>query len=563
MLSTYLLDIIYLLIAAVITVPLFQVAKLGAVPGFLVAGIVVGPSGLGLINNVSQISHLAEIGVVFLLFVIGVELKPSRLWQMRKLVFGLGSLQILLSAMLISAAAYFLFNVPLKATILIGPALALSSTAFVLQLLAEQKALKSAYGRTSFAILLMQDLAVVPLLALIPLLTTPNFSLTEDIGFALAESLFILTLVILVGRYLLHPLLHRVALAGNPEIFTASALLLVLGTALVTEHAGLSMAMGAFLAGLLIYDSFYRHQVIAEIHPFRGILLGFFFMSMGMSLNIDLFFQHTLLSLGLVSLLIGIKIVALYPLTFGFEKNNRTRLAIALILAQSGEFALVLFSLAFQSDIIDDPLFQYLLLVVLLSMLFTPFLSALAQWLLRKKEDKTRKQATVNMSETPVIIAGFGRVGRRIGSILQQAQIPFLAMDSDAHLVETQRENGFPVYYGDVTKPELLTSLGVSHAQVIIVTINDHAGTEEMISTLRNRYPDKQIYARGLSLSKCRELKKLGASGVVSENLEASLELARMALTHRVEKRKLQALLSNFRHAYHTSISTEIDDERG
>ncbi len=563
MLSTYLLDIIYLLIAAVITVPLFQVAKLGAVPGFLVAGIVVGPSGLGLINNVSQISHLAEIGVVFLLFVIGVELKPSRLWQMRKLVFGLGSLQILLSAMLISAAAYFLFNVPLKATILIGPALALSSTAFVLQLLAEQKALKSAYGRTSFAILLMQDLAVVPLLALIPLLTTPNFSLTEDIGFALAESLFILTLVILVGRYLLHPLLHRVALAGNPEIFTASALLLVLGTALVTEHAGLSMAMGAFLAGLLISDSFYRHQVIAEIHPFRGILLGFFFMSMGMSLNIDLFFQHTLLSLGLVSLLIGIKIVALYPLTFGFEKNNRTRLAIALILAQSGEFALVLFSLAFQSDIIDDPLFQYLLLVVLLSMLFTPFLSALAQWLLRKKEDKTRKQATVNMSETPVIIAGFGRVGRRIGSILQQAQIPFLAMDSDAHLVETQRENGFPVYYGDVTKPELLTSLGVSHAQVIIVTINDHAGTEEMISTLRNRYPDKQIYARGLSLSKCRELKKLGASGVVSENLEASLELARMALTHRVEKRKLQALLSNFRHAYHTSISTEIDDERG
>lgn len=288
MISAYLLDIIILLIAAVIAVPLSQTARLGALPGFLFAGVIVGPSGLGLISNINEIGNLAEIGVVLLLFVIGIEFKPSRLWKMKRLVFGLGTLQVTLTGACIGISAFLFFDLSLQAAILVGFALALSSTAFVLQLLSEQRLLTSIYGRASISVLLLQDLAVVPLLILVSLMAMPELSIGQDIGLALVESLLILSLVILFGRYLLHPLLHRVALSDNPEIFTTSAVLIVLGMAYVTEHAGLSMAMGAFLAGLLISDSFYRHQVLAEIHPFRGLFLGLFFMSMGMSLNLDL-----------------------------------------------------------------------------------------------------------------------------------------------------------------------------------------------------------------------------------------------------------------------------------
>ncbi len=270
MISPYLVDIIILLIAAVIAVPFFQAVKLGAVPGFLIAGVIVGPSGLGLISNISEIGHLAEIGVVLLLFIIGIELKPSRLWLMRRLVFGLGTLQVILTGFVLAAVSYYFFDISLRVAILVGPALALSSTAFVLQILTEQKLLRSVYGRTSFSVLLLQDLAVVPLLALVPLLSMSDPGTGKEIGFALFESLFILTLVIVIGRFFLHPLLHRVALSGNSEVFTASAVLLVLGTSLVLEHIGLSMAMGAFIAGLFISDSSYKHQIMAEIHPFRG-----------------------------------------------------------------------------------------------------------------------------------------------------------------------------------------------------------------------------------------------------------------------------------------------------
>ena len=287
MISAYLLDIIILLIAAVVAVPFSRAARLGAVPGFLIAGVFVGPSGLSLISNIDEIGNLAEIGVVLLLFVIGVELKPSRLWKMKRLVFGLGTLQVILTGILIGAVGYIFFGITLRAAILVGPALALSSTAFVLQILSEQKLLTSTHGRASISVLLLQDLAVVPLLILVSLLAMPELTIGEDIGLALAESLLILGLVILLGRYFLHPLLHRVALSNNPEVFTASAVLIVLGTAYVTEHAGLSMAMGAFLAGLLMSDSFYRHQVVAEIQPFRGLLLGLFLITMGMRRKLD------------------------------------------------------------------------------------------------------------------------------------------------------------------------------------------------------------------------------------------------------------------------------------
>lgn len=555
MISNFLVDIIILLISAVAIVPISQALRLGAVPGFLIAGLVVGPYGFALIDNVSEIGHFAEIGVVFLLSVIGIELKPARLWQMRRTVFGLGSLQVLVTGLVIAMVGYSYFDISGRTALLIGPTLALSSTAFVLQLLSEQKMLSSIYGRTSFSVLLLQDLAIVPLLALVPLLAMPELSIGKNIGLALGESLLILLLVILAGRYLLHPVLHRVALSGNSEIFTASAVLLVLGSALVTEYAGLSMAMGAFLAGVLISDSSYRHQVLAEIQPFRGLLLGLFFVSMGMSLNLNLFFENAGVSIGLLLLLIAIKVAVLFPLTFLFGIKSKSSLAVALVLAQSGEFALVLFSLAFQHNILNEILYQQLLLTVLLSMLITPALAYVAHRTAKTQSNRT--DAAIGLSgEAPIVVAGFGRVGHRIGDILKLAGTPFVALDADAAVLERGHKHGHTVFYGDVCKPEILNAAGASNAKVIIVTLNNPQATKQVVSSLRKIYPDKRIYARGHDLNLSQELSKLGAAGVVSENVEASLELARMAMTETgVKKKQREAILADYRKKYHAQIN--------
>ena len=562
MITAYLLDIIILLLAAVIAVPFFQAARMGAVPGFLIAGVIVGPSGLRLIDNVSEIRHLAEIGVVLLLFVIGIELKPSRLWLIRRLVFGLGSLQVVLTGILLAMVGYFVLDIPMRSAILVGPALALSSTAFVLQILTEQKLLTSHYGRSSIAVLLMQDLAVVPLLALVPLLAMPELSIGADIGLALAESLLILGLVVVVGRYLLHPVLYRVALSGNPEIFTASAVLIVLGTALATEQAGLSMAMGAFVAGLLISDSFYRHQVMAEIQPFRGLLLGLFFMAMGMSLNLGLLIEKPLYSLALVAGLLILKVAVLFPITLLFKLKKITGLAVALVLAQSGEFALVLFSLAHNSELLTDAMFQQLLLVVLISMIATPVMAQIAQRLVVRAQQAESTGGAEQPDEAPIVLAGFGRVGHRIGEILTRAGKPFVALDSNVAVVEKERAKGHRVFYGDARKPEVFKSACARNAEAVIVTLNDIEATEDLVVSLRRMYPDIDIYARGHSLEDCLKLRRLGATGVVSENLEASMELARKALISSGYKvKELRPILVNFRKSYNAQIEQEAGKE--
>jgi monovalent cation:proton antiporter-2 (CPA2) family protein len=570
MANTYLLDLLWMLITAVVVVPLFQIARLGAVPGFVVAGLLVGPAGLGLIDNVDEIIHFAEIGVVLMLFVIGIELKPSRLWLMRRQVFGLGTAQVVLTGLLLAAVALFLFGLPLRSAVLIGPALALSSTAFVLQILSEQRALGTAYGRASLSVLLLQDLAVVPLLALVPLLAVTEMSVSQEIGLALLESLAILALVVIAGRYILHPLLHRVARAGSPEVFTASALLIVLGAALATEHAGLSMAMGAFLAGLLISESAYRHQVIAEIQPFRGLLLGVFFMSMGMVLNLDLLWANPLGAIGLTALLMVLKIAVLLPLARLAGLPGHTAAAVALLLAQSGEFALVLFALAVQTDLLPVGDFQFLLLVVLLSMLVTPALAKLAQRLFvgggieEAMERVDGGSFEEDDDEAPVVLAGFGRVGRRIGEIFTRAGLPFVALDSDAALVARERAHGSPVYYGDLTQPGVLKSVGAANAGLIVVTLNDAELTRKLVAALRTQYPKMRIFARGHNIEACQALNRLGAAGVVSENVEASLELSRMAMDgFGIEAARSAEVLDAFRKRYNEQINNRPTDTNG
>jgi monovalent cation:proton antiporter-2 (CPA2) family protein len=552
--TNYFLDIVILLAAAVVAVPLFRVIGLGAVPGFLVAGVAVGPSGLALIGNVTEISRLSELGVVLLLFVIGIELKPSRLWLMRRLVLGLGTLQVVLTGLLITAAVYLLLDASFPAAVVIGPALALSSTAFVVQLLAEQRSLHSEYGRASLAVLLLQDLAVVPLLALVPLLAMPQVSIGTDIAIALAETAAILLAVVVGGRYLLQPILHRVAHARSKEIFTAVTVLLVLSSALLTEHLGLSMAMGAFIAGLLIADSPFRHEVVAEIEPFRGLLLGLFFMSMGMSLEVSRFVAEPLPTLGLLCALIVVKFSVLWPLAVASGLGVRTGAAVALLLAQSGEFGLVVFAYAFQAELLDSSLFQQLLLVVVLSIFATPPLAYLAQ---RLSSVDTRPEADSHEEpdKAPVVLAGFGRVGRCIGAVLTSAGVPYVAIDHDSSLVLRERANGHRVFYGDGRKPDVLRSVGVADANLVIITVNDFDATEDIVAALHRAHPDVTILARGRSASQCRALRQIGARRAISENLEASLDLAREALVHQlIGADQTEALLRRFREDYYTDI---------
>lgn len=552
MLAAYLVDIITLLVAAVIAVPLFKILRLGLVPGLLIAGVVVGPSGLGLVGNVGEISSLAEIGVVLLLFVVGMELRPSRFWLMRRWVFGMGTVQVLITAMAIASLVYLFADLPLAVVVLIGPALALSSTAFVLQLLTEQRALTSLFGRACLAVLLLQDLAVVPLLALVPLLAMSEMSLGSNVGMALVQSVAIIALVIVGGRYLLQPVLHRIALTGSSEAFTITAILLVLGTALITEHAGLSMAMGAFLAGLLISDSPYRHQVMAEINPFRGLFLGLFFMSMGMSLNLDYFLAYPLLSIALAVLLIVLKAVMLWPIAWVFGLKGKSGLAVALALAQSGEFALVLFALARQENLIDEPLFQQLLVVVLLTMLTTTALVSVARKLATEKKTQEGEREAPELA--PIVIAGFGRVGRRIGDLLKLADQPFVALDINAERVEAQRGD-YPVYYGDVRQTEVLRAAGASQARFIIVTLNDVEATKEVVTALRHAHPDVDIFVRGHGLYECQKLRKLGASAAVPENLEASVALAGLVMTEAgVSEQRRDVIIDDFRRSYYAQI---------
>jgi len=555
MAATYLLDIVILLAAAVVAVPIFRAARLGAVPGFLVAGVIVGPSGLALIDNVAEISRLSELGVVLLLFVIGIELKPSRLWLMRRPVFGLGTLQVVTTGALLAAAFYLLMDVPFRAAAVIGPALALSSTAFVLQLLSEQKLLHSAYGRTSLAVLLLQDLAVVPLLALVPLLAIPQLTIGADIALALAESVAILLVVVVFGRFLLQPILHRVTRARTREVFTALTVLLVLGSALLTEHIGLSMAMGAFIAGLLIADSPFRHEVIAEIEPFRGLLLGLFFISMGMSLNIGVFLQQPLMTLGLLFALIVIKFALLWPLALFFGLGARTAAAVALLLAQSGEFGLVLFAYAFQAEVIDNTLFQQLLVLVVLSMLVTPPLAYLAQRMATARARPPKESREVP-TKAPVILAGFGRVGRRIGEILALAGKPYVAIDHNSTLVLRERADGHSIFFGDARRPDVLRAVGAADASLVIVTLDDFEAAENIVATVHNMYPDVTILARGHNANQCRMLRQLGAALAVSENLEASLELAREALTFDGgDIGGTETLLRRFRREHYANVA--------
>ena len=526
MLPTYLIDTIILLSAAVIFVPLMQYLKLGSILGFLVAGAVIGPWVLGLITEVDEIRHFAELGVAFLLFIIGVELKPKRLLLMRKWVFGLGSTQVLLSGMVLMGAA-MMMGLSLRQSVIVGFGLALSSTAFVLQILTEQGLINTLPGRRSFAILLLQDLAVVPLLALTPLLIQTDISLGVDIAISFGEAALIFVLILAGGRFLLSPILRLIARSGNTDIFAATALLLVLGVAGLITTAGFSMAMGAFVAGLLIADSEYRHQVLADIQPFRAFLLGLFFMSVGMSMDFMVLIENVrFIVLALVGLLL-IKGVTIWisALFFGIKPRDAT--AAALMLSQSGEFAFVIFGVALTIGLLDKALFDQLILIVALSMAVTPLLAVMARRFISNGEAVAEVDKAEHASELEpqVIIAGFGRVGRRVARMLKSDNVPYIAIDTNAELVHQYRSEGFSVFFGNAGNLGVLISLGVKQSRLVVVTIDQRTVSRQLVSELRAMSPDLHIVARGRDSQHCIQLCQAGADETVSESFEASLQL--------------------------------------
>jgi glutathione-regulated potassium-efflux system ancillary protein KefC len=430
-----LLDVMVFLVGAVIAVPLFKRFGLGAVLGYLVAGVIIGPWGLGLIEDVDDILHFAELGVVMLLFIIGLELQPSRLWALRRLVFGYGGAQWLLTGGLIAAIGLG-FGLSLGTALLVGLVLALSSTAFALQLLAERNDLPKRYGRMAFAVLLFQDLAVVPLLAIVPLLG--NQADTAVPLATIAKAIGILVLVIVAGRFLLRHVLRIVALSRVREILTATALLVVLGTAMLMEQAGLSMALGAFLAGVLLADSEFRHQLEADIEPFKGLLLGLFFMAVGMSLNLGLIVDTPMAVATVVILLIGIKFAVLFGLGKWVGLDTPSARRLGLVISQGGEFAFVVFGVAVGVGALEQGLSELLIVAVSLSMVLTPLLLLI--------EDRASAVPPIDDNydampdeHAPVIIAGFGRFGQITARVLGAKRIGFTALEVNQEQVDFVR----------------------------------------------------------------------------------------------------------------------------
>jgi monovalent cation:proton antiporter-2 (CPA2) family protein len=530
--TQYLADILILLAAAIITVPVFQRLGLGAVLGYLAAGAIVGPWGFGFISEIQEIRHIAEFGVVFLLFLIGIELRPARLWDMRRMVFGLGTAQVMVTGLVIAGLALLLEQTP-RTALIIGFGLALSSTAFGLQILTERGEMATAHGRAAFSVLLLQDLAVVPLLTLVSLLAADT-ALLEGIEFAILEAVLVITLVILAGRFLLSPLLRLVATSRTAEVFTAAAVFAVLGTAWLMHEVGLSLALGAFLAGLMMAESHYRHQVIADIQPFRGILLGLFFMAVGMSIDFGLLGRQAVLIAGLVLGLLLVKSAITWILCrlMGVGAPDATR--VSLLLSQSGEFGFVIFGMAAINGLLPAELFNILGLLVALTMATTPLMANLCDFLNRclshtaVRHDVSTEH--INGGQAHVIIAGFGRVGRRVAKILQAAQIPYLAIDSNADRVLEGRQDGFSVFYGDASKVDVLKAAGAAGAGVLVCTLDQAVPAVRLVNIMRQHYPDIAIYARGRDSHHCDQLLEAGASIAISETLEASLQIGREVL---------------------------------
>lgn len=521
-------DIALYLAAAVIFVPLFRRLGLGAVLGYLAGGIAIGPQGLGFISDVETILHVSEFGVVLLLFIIGLELQPSRLWTLRRAVFGMGGAQVLVTTLVLTAAG-LAFGLNIGSALVAGFGLAMSSTALVLQMLAERKELATHQGRASFAVLLFQDLSVIPFLALLPMLAAGAAQEAGGNGwFGALRVIAVFAVVILSSRYLVRPAFRLIAGAQSPEVFTAAALLIVVATALAMEQIGLSASLGAFLAGVLLADSEYRHELQADIEPFKGLLLGLFFIAVGMSAQLGLIADQPLMVLGLVTGLLLIKGLILYVVGRFSKLSPDAARALAFALPQGGEFAFVLFAVAVEESVIPAELQALLVVVVTLSMVLTPLLYLLqARW---QSAEPERPYDLINAPEKEVILAGFGPFGQIVGRVLRLKKISFNVLEKDFAQVDFVRQFGNQVFYGDASRIELLRAAQAGKARYFIIAVADQKTSLEIARTVRHNFPQLRIFACARTRSHALALMDLGVQDIIRRSYFSSLELSRALL---------------------------------
>jgi K+:H+ antiporter len=528
-------EVLVFLIAAVCVVPLFRRFKWSSVLGYLAAGILVGPHALGLIQDPDSVLLLADFGVIFLLFTIGLELSVERLKVMRHLVFGLGALQVAVTAAVFGTLLLAL-GLPGEAALIIGSGLALSSTAFVVQMLVERGEMITRYGRVSFSILLFQDLAIVPLLALLPLLGTPDSSLAGSIGLAVAKAVLAVVAAVVIGRRVLRPVYRFIAASRLQELFVAVSLLVVLGAGWLMDQAGISMALGAFLAGLLLAETEYRHQVEADIRPFKGLLLGLFFMAIGMVIDLPLVIREAWLLLGLLLALLLIKSFLTVGICLLLRQPLDVSLRVGPLLSQGGEFGFVLVGGAMLSGLLDVGLGQLILAVIALSMAVTPAMDWLGRRLSSMALPKPTMQTDTLRGEAEsidehVIIAGFGRVGQTVARVLAASGIPYVALDMDHARVSRGRADGLPLYYGDASRVDVLEAAGIDRARAAVITIDRAGEASHAVEALHQRMPGLPIFVRAHDMTHSHDLESGGATAVVPETVEASLQIGGIVLS--------------------------------
>lgn len=540
----YLRELVIFLVAAGIVVPLFHRLRMSPVLGYLIVGGIIGPFGLGLfedqmgwfslavISDIDGVRRLAEFGVIFLLFTIGLELSLDRLWSMRHFVFGFGSLQVGITGAAVAAIIWSLGGPP-EMAIVLGACLALSSTAVVMQLLIERRRLGTPVGRASFSILLLQDLAVVPLLFIVSVFgVTGASSVWGDLALAVLKAMAVIVAIFIAGRLVLRPLFRMVSHARSAEMFMAATLLVVISAAAITGASGASTALGAFLAGLLLAETEYRHEIEVDIAPYKGLLLGLFFISVGMGIDYRLVGEHAQWLLAAVVCLFALKALIVYLLARLFGLPMHTALETGLLLGQAGEFAFVVVGLARSLGMLPDELAQFVLIVVGLSMIATPLVALAARRLADIVETHAGEAADASGLdafegvEGHIVIAGFGRVGRTVGALCDAEELPYLALDMDSGNVAEARAHDLPAYFGDASRIEMLRRAQLRAARALVVTMDNTAAAEQVVRKAHAEFPALPIYARARNRPHAQKLLALGASEVVPENLESSLQLA-------------------------------------
>lgn len=530
--------------AAIVLVPLFQRLGFGSVLGYLTAGIIIGPYGLQFISDSESVMHFSELGVIFLLFVIGLEIELKKLWGMRKRLIGLGGLQVCITSISFTLIGLF-FSLPLVSAIVIGFALSLSSTAFAVQTLTERNQFNTEFGRSSFAILLMQDLIAIPALAIIPSLSNKNIENTSLKQIAMA--LLFIGFLVVVSRYLVRPIFRLIAATHSREIFTAMALFIVLSVAAAMEKLGLSAALGTFLAGVLLADSEYRHELETNIEPFKSLLLGLFFVAVGMSVSLTYVLNNFFLVFGGVALYLVVKSVVLYGIGRLFKLNHDSSKKMTLSIAQGGEFAFVIFGLAMKIELMDSNVIQFLTAVVTISMVMTSLLNILSEKMNCKKIEDP-KYDEIKDEAPEVVIAGFGRFGQVFGRILRAQDIPYVAIDHDPEQIELVRRFGTKVYYGDVSRLDLLEAAGVAKAKYFILGIDNVELSLETARVVKENFPHVKLFARARNRGHAYDLMDMKVPFIKRELFDSSVYFVEELLVEMgFEKEKAAKIVDRFK----------------